>query len=362
MIKELWTIARKTFQEWQEDKASRLAASLAYYMVFSIAPLLLIVIVVVGAVWGEEAARGQIFTELEDVVGAETADAIQSLVNNVNQSQSSGLAAAIGIGGLLISATTIFAQLQDALNTIWDVKPRPGRGILGMVKVRATGFLVIGGLGLLLLLSLVIDTMLNAITGPASDVLPSATFGILLWILNLALGIGLLTLAFALVYKILPDVEISWEDVWVGSLVTAILFTIGRYVLTFYIARNSTASAYGAAGSLIIILLWVNYSAQIFFFGAEFTQVYARRHGKLIQPSENAVPLKAEDRRKMGLDANTRAPAERRSLEAEQGSPAASRKRLTSVAVAGILAFVAGAVAGFFGDKGPSRLDMDMET
>lgn len=359
-VKELWTVARKTFREWREDKGSRLAASLAYYAVFSLAPLLLIVIVVVGVVWGEEAAQGQIYAELEDATGADTAEMIQSLVNNVHESQAGGLAAVIGIAGLLISATTIFAQLQDALNIIWDVKPRPGQGILGAVKRRATGFLVIGGIGLLLLLSLIIDTVLNAITGPASDVLPSAALGVLLRIVNVLLSVGLLTLAFALVYKILPDVEIAWEDVWVGSLVTAILFVIGRYALTLYIARNSTASAYGAAGSLIIILLWVYYSAQIFFFGAEFTQVYARRHGKVIRPAENAIPLAPEDRRRMGLDAGERRPVEGPGLEVEGRAPDASRKRLTPVAVAGVLAFVAGAVAGFLGDKGPSRLDMEM--
>lgn len=361
-LSEVWKLLKRTIKEWQEDKASRYAAALAYYTVFSLGPLLLIVIVLVGVVWGKDAARGQIYSQLQDNAGEETARAIQDLVRNLNESQSGGLAAIIGIAGLVVGATSIITQLQDALNSIWEVELRSGNGIVNMLRDRGMAFLLIVGIGGLLLLSLVLDTVLNGLTNEIADLLPSAAYVVLLQVLNIAVGFALLALAFAMVYRFLPAVELEWSDVGVGAVVTAGLFVIGRYAISLYLARSSTTSAYGAAGSFILILLWVYYSAQIFFVGAEFTQVYARRHGRQIFPSENAQPARQTDSRAGSIQplpspsSEDKPQAKQRDEKRDESRPPA-RKRLTQVAVASVLAFIAGAVAGFFGDKESGEVD-----
>ena len=357
-VRELWKLVKQTIKKWQDDKASRYAAALAYYTVFSLGPLLLIVIVLVGVVWGQDAARGQIYSQLRNSAGEETARTVQDLIRNLNQSRSGGLAAAIGIAGLVIGATSIITQLQDALNSIWEVKLRSGGGMVGMIRDRGMAFLLIGGIGGLLLLSLVLDTALNGLTGPISDLLPSAAFVVLLKVLNLVVGFGLLALGFAMVYKLLPAVDLDWSDVGVGAAVTAGLFVAGRYAISLYLAHSSTTSAYGAAGSFILILVWVYYSAQIFFLGAEFTRVYARRDGKFIRPAANAQPAStpaytAAGQAVKGAQAQS---AEAQNTVAEVARPP-SRKRLTQIAVAAVLAFIAGTVAGFFGYKGSAEAD-----
>ncbi|WP_119071651.1 YihY/virulence factor BrkB family protein [Aggregatilinea lenta] len=354
-VREIWRLIKQTIKEWQEDKASRYAAALAYYTVFSLGPLLLIVIVLVGAVWGQDAARGQVYQQLRDTAGEDTARAIQDLIQNLNESQSSGLAAVIGIVGLVVGATSIITQLQDSLNSIWGVELQSEGGIVGMIKGRGMAFLLIIGLGGLLLLSLVSDTVLNGLAGEISDLLPSAAYLVLLQVLNIVVFLGLLALAFAMVYKVLPAVDLSWSDVGVGALVTAVLFVIGRYAISLYLARSSTTSAYGAAGSFILILVWVYYSAQIFFVGAEFTQVYARRHGKLIRPSENAQPAANNPANAAGKPGS--GAQEQGAQEKKEGRKPTSRKSLTQVAVTAVLAFVVGAVAGFFGDKDSAEID-----
>lgn len=354
-VRELWKLAKQTVKEWQEDKASRYAAALAYYTVFSLGPLLLIVIALVGAVWGEEAARGQIYNQLRDTAGEETARAVQDLILNLNESQASGLAAVIGIIGLLAGATSIITQLQDALNSIWEVELRNGRGLLGTIKNRGAAFLLIAGIGGLLLLSLVLDTVLNGLTDQIGELLPDAAFVALLRVLNLAVGLGLLALGFAMVYKILPAVDLEWSDVGVGAAVTATLFVAGRYAISLYLAHSGTTSVYGAAGSFILILLWVYYSAQIFFLGAEFTQVYARWRGKLVRLATNAR-LTGQQAPGTAAQAAQGVQVPRADEAGDEARPS-TRKRLTQVAVASVLAFIAGAVAGFFGDKGSTEAD-----
>lgn len=298
--KDIVELLKKTFQEWQEDKASRLAAALAYYTAFSIAPLLVIAIAIAAIVFGEQAAQGQIATQLGTLVGKEAAEAIQALL--VSSSRKSGqgiLATLISIALLFFGASNIFTQLQDSLNTIWEVAPKPGRGIKGIVKDRILSFGMVLGIGFLLLVSLILSTVLAALGNYVGGIIPDLHF---LWsILNFFLSFGVITLLFALMFKFLPDAKITWGDVGIGAVITALLFTIGKTLISLYLGNSGVGSTYGAAGSLVVLLLWVNYSAQILFFGAEFTQVYANKYGSRIVPTKNAVPVTEEARAQQGI-------------------------------------------------------------
>ncbi len=299
-LKEAWVLIRETFQDWSEDKAPRLAAALAYYTVFSLAPLLVLVIAITGLVAGNNFnVRQDIITQVQSTMGEQAAVAVNEMIDATNTGGRGIIATVIGIGTLLLGATGLFGQLQDALNTIWEVAPKPNRGIMGMLKDRFLSFTMVLGVSFLLLVSLVISAMLSSVNGFVTDMLGGLT--IVAQILNFIVSTGVIALIFAMIFKILPDVEIAWSDVWVGALVTALLFNIGKSLIGLYLANSSTASAYGAAGSLVILLLWVYYSAQILFLGAEFTQVYARRHGSKLVPSENARPLTENERAQAGM-------------------------------------------------------------
>ncbi|MBG1266641.1 YihY/virulence factor BrkB family protein [Nostoc sp. WHI] len=288
-LQAIGQLFQETFKEWSEDKASRLAAALAYYTIFSIAPLLIIVIAIAGAVFGEEAARGQIVGQIQGLVGKDGAQFIQTAITNANKPQTGAIASIISVVVLLLGATGLFTELQDALNTIWEVKPKPGRGVTNMIRLRFLSFAMVIGIGFLLLVSLVISTALSALVTYFSSLLPGVDF---LWqIISFIVSFAITTLLFGLIFKVLPDVKIAWSDVLVGAILTSFLFSIGRFLLGQYLGNGSFGSAYGAAGSLVVILAWVNYAAQILFFGAEFTQVYARRHGSGITPNKNAMPL-----------------------------------------------------------------------
>ncbi|MBN3898828.1 MAG: YihY/virulence factor BrkB family protein [Nostoc sp. NOS(2021)] len=288
-LQAIWKLLQETFKEWSEDKASRLAAALAYYTIFSIAPLLIIVIAIAGAVFGEEAARGQIVGQIQGLVGPDGAQFIQTAIQNANKPKTGAIASIISVVVLLLGATGLFTELQDSLNTIWEVKPKPGRGVSNMIRLRFLSFAMVIGIGFLLLVSLVISTGLAALVTYFSNLLPGVDF---LWqILNFILSFAITTFLFGLIFKVLPDVKIAWSDVLIGAILTSFLFSIGRFLLGQYLGNGSFGSAYGAAGSLVVILAWVNYAAQILFFGAEFTQVYARRYGSGITPTKNAVPL-----------------------------------------------------------------------
>lgn len=289
-------LLKETFQEWQEDKASRLAAALAYYTAFSIAPLLVIAIAIAAFVFGEEAAKGQIATQLGALVGKEAAEAIQAmLVTSSRKSAEGTIATLISVALLFFGASNIFTQLQDSLNTIWEVAPKPGRGIKGVIKDRILSFGMVLGIGFLLLVSLILSTILAALSKDLG------VGGMIGSILNFFLSFGVITLLFALMFKFLPDVKITWGDVGIGAVITALLFTIGKTLISLYLSNSSVGSTYGAAGSLVVLLLWVNFSAQILFFGAEFTQVYANKYGSLIVPTKNAVLLTEEARAKQGI-------------------------------------------------------------
>ncbi|RCJ26989.1 ribonuclease BN [Nostoc minutum NIES-26] len=285
----IWALFQETFQEWNEDKASRLAAALAYYTIFSIAPLLIIVIAIAGAVFGEEAARGEIVRQIQGLVGKDGAEFIQIAIKNADRPQTGTIASLISVVLLLLGATGLFTELQDALNTIWEVKPKPGRGVKNIVRQRFLSFAMVLGIGFLLLVSLVISAALAALVTYFSNLVPGVDF---IWqIISFILSFGITTVLFGLIFKVLPDVKITWKDVLIGAILTSLLFSIGRYLLGQYLGNSSFGSTYGAAGSLVVIIAWVYYAAQILFFGAEFTQVYARRHGSGITPTKNAIPL-----------------------------------------------------------------------
>ncbi|MCG6136874.1 MAG: YihY/virulence factor BrkB family protein [Nostoc sp. LLA-1] len=287
--KAMWRLLKETFKEWSEDKVPRLAAALAYYTIFSIAPLLIIVIAVAGAVFGEDAARGEIVNQIQGLVGTDGAEFIETAIQNANQPQTGTIASIISVVLLFVGATGLFSELQDSLNTIWDVKPKPGQGVMNIIRTRFLSFTMILGVGFLLLVSLVVSAGLSAVVTYVSGLLPGAD---IIWqILNFVLSFAITTVLFGLIFKVLPDVKITWDDVLIGAIITSFLFAIGRFVLGQYLGNTTFGSAYGAAGSLVVILAWVNYAAQILFFGAEFTQVYSRRHGNGMTPTKNAIPI-----------------------------------------------------------------------
>ncbi len=288
-----WRLLKQTASEWSEDSAPRLGAALAFYSVLSMAPLLVITLSIAGAVFGEEAARGEVVGQIQGMVGEQGAEAIEEMIANAQKPNTGTVAAILGIVTLLLGAAGVFGQLQDALNTIWEVQPKPGRGVLGAIKDRFFSFTLVLGTGFLLLVSLVVSAGLHALTDYLTGLWPAMEAFV--HVANFVLAFAVTTLLFALLFKYVPDAQVAWKDVWVGALLTAGLFTAGKFLLGWYLDRGTVGSAYGAAGSLVVLLVWIYYSAQILFFGAEFTQVYAKRYGSGIKPAKDAVRL-PEDR------------------------------------------------------------------
>jgi membrane protein len=287
-LRRLGSLLKETAIQWDEDQAARQAASLALYTLLSVAPLLIVSIKVAGLALGDEAARGRLSEEIGKVVGPQAGGAIEAMVANAKQPGEGVLGSIIGVCVLLFGASGVFGELQTSLNQIWEVKPRPNRGVTGFIKDRFFSFTMVMGVAFLLLVSLVVTAVLATVTEHFRGLIPLPA---LWWALNIAIGIGITTVLFALIYKIVPDAQIQWRDVWVGAFATALSFSIGRVALSWYVGRSATVSPFGAAGSLVALIVWVYYSAQILFFGAEFTQVFATRYGSRILPSANAVHL-----------------------------------------------------------------------
>lgn len=264
-------------KEWVEDKAPRLGAALAYYTIFSIAPLLIIAIAIVGFFLGDEAARGGIQNEISTIIGPEGAEATESLIANAGKERGSGILATIFSTVLLLfGASGVVVQLKDALNAVWDVPEKKSSGVWNFIRTRFLSLAFVLGVGFLLLVSLILSTILSAAGSYLEGFIPMPW----LWqILNFVVSLGVVTVLLAMIYKFLPDIDLPWKDVWLGAAITAVLFAIGKFGLGLYLGRSSVESTYGAAGSLVVLLIWVYYSAQIVFFGAEFTQVYSRRYG-----------------------------------------------------------------------------------
>ena len=271
---KLFPILKNTVTCWLDDDAPTLGAALAYYTVFSLAPLLIISIAISGFVLGEEAASGQIFAQLRMILGDQSGKAIQDIVQSAGAKPEGGVIAAVaGLATLLFGASGVFGQLQTSLNLIWGVKGRPGRGVLRIVKDRFLSFSFILVVGFLLLVSLLLSTSITSVADWIGGVAPGTE--IVAQALNFGLSLVIITALFALIFKVLPDASIAWKDVWFGAFLTSLLFTVGKYFLGLYLGTTGMSSAYGAAGSLIVLLLWVYYSAQIVFLGAEFTKVWS---------------------------------------------------------------------------------------
>lgn len=286
-------LLKRVFEEWSDDNASRLAAALAYYTVFSLAPLLVLCVIAATQIFDEEIARRSIQLQIQGLVGQPGADVIEEIISNASGPTGGILATIIGIATLLFGASGVFGELQNALNVIWDVPPQPSAGWLQTIKDRFFSFTMVLGVGFLLLISLIIDALLSGFSEWLMTSFPAAT--VVAYILNLVVSFLIITGLFAVTFKVIPDVVIQWRDVMVGAAVTAALFMIGKWAIGFYLGQTATNSTFGAFGSLIALLAWVYYSAQILFLGAEFTQVYANQFGSHIV-FENAPPPEKEQK------------------------------------------------------------------
>ncbi len=290
-FKGLWEVLKNSFKGFGNDKVTKMSGSLAYYTVFSMAPLLIMIISLAGIFLGREAVEGKIYGQLAGFVGADTAAQLQEIIKNASLAGKSKIAAIIGGITLLIGATTVFAEIQDSINTIWGLKPKPKKGWLKMIQNRFLSFSVIASLGFLLLVSLGVTALIEGLSERLRANFPEVTV-VVFYIINLVLTLIVVTSIFAVIFKVLPDANIKWKDVWAGAIATAVLFLLGKFAISFYISKSEVGSTYGAAGSLVVLLLWVYYSSIILYFGAEFTKAYALKYGSEIHPNKYAVTTK----------------------------------------------------------------------
>jgi len=298
-LKEIGDLFKQTFVEWNEDKVPRLGAALAFYTALSLAPLLVLALRVAAIFFGDDAARGEIEHQMQSMIGEHGAESVQAMLESANQPETGLMATIFSLVTLLFGASGVFGQLQDSLNTIWEVTPKAGRGLWGLLQDRFLSIAMVMGVAFLMVVSLLVSAGLAFVGSYASQLLENSQ--IVLRGFNLLLSLLIFTGLFGLMFKYLPHAKISWKDVWYGAAMTAVLFTIGKFVIGLYLGHSSFANSYGVAGSLIVLLVWVYYSAQILFFGAEFTQVYANRYGKKIVPSDNAESVTEEKRSQEGI-------------------------------------------------------------
>jgi membrane protein len=281
-------LIRETVAEWNADNGSSLAAALAFHTALSLAPMLIIAVAVASSLLGQPEVHRQVLERSMEWFGPRGAELVQTILTSARANLA--VATFFGIVTLLFTATIAFVELQDALNSIWEVAPRPGRFLHSFLRKRVFSFLMLLGIGVLILVSVLVSTTIAAFAHLAGELLPVPA--VLLFALNGTVSVVMTTVVFAAIYKVIPDVKSSWRDVWVGAAATAVLFTTGKGLIGFYLGLGTVGSAYGAAGSLVVLLVWIYYSAQIFLLGAEFTQVYARRYGSRIVPDDNAVRMR----------------------------------------------------------------------
>ena len=286
-LKLVWAALKDAFKGFSDDKVTKLSASLAYYTVFSLAPLLIVIIAICGFFLGREAIQGSLDTQIQTFIGTDAAKQIQDMIKNASLSGKGTVATIIGVITLLIGATSVFGEIQDSINSIWGLKPRPKIGIMKLIKTRLLSFGMIGSLGFLLLVSLAVTAVIEGLGEKIKGMVPGIG-EVLFYIINLILTLGITTLLFGGIFKVLPDAKIKWKDIWPGAIATSLLFVIGRFVISFYIGKSEVGSTYGAAGSLVVLLVWIYYSAIILYFGAEFTKAYAVKKGAQIIPNEYA--------------------------------------------------------------------------
>jgi membrane protein len=305
-----WVLLKESVTNLIDDKGPRLAAALAFYTLLSLSPLVVLAVALAGLAFGQEAARGQIAAELSGVVGSHGASVIETLVQNAEQPEAGVASSIIGLVVLLFGASGVFGELQGALNAIWRVEPKPGLGLRGLIRERLFSFAMVMGVAFLLLVSLVVSAGLAAAGKYLSGSLPGGEW---LWsVLNVAISLAVISALFAATFKTVPSARIAWRDVWVGAAATALLFTLGKSAIGLYLGRSSVSSTYGAAGSLVALVVWVYYSAIILLLGAAFTRVYAERFGSHIEPSENAVATDEAKKSAAGRPATAPARLERR--------------------------------------------------
>ena len=283
------TILRDLIANWNLHRCTAQSAALAFYTIFSLAPVLVVVITLAGMFFGEEAVRGQIVGEFEGLMGRDASLLVQEVLKSTSRAPEGKFPAVVGIVTLIVGATGIFVQLQDALNTVWAVAPKPGAALTTLLRKRLHSFALVVGIGFLLLVSLVLSAGLTGFGRYLERYLELPVD--LIQIANFLVSFIVITLLFAMTYRILPDVKIAWRDVALGSVLTSLLFVIGKTLISFYLGRTGVASAYGAAGSLVVVLLWVYFSSLIFFFGAEFTRVHSRQFRQKREPEEGAVKV-----------------------------------------------------------------------
>ena len=299
MLRTALLLLRDAFKSWREDMAPRLGAALAYYTIFSIPPLLLLLIGVAGIVFGRDAVEERMVRTIEQMIGPQGGSSIRDMLASAPGPRRGTLATVIGVVTLLLGASGVFGQLKDALNTLFEVKPKPGKGLWSFFRSYFLSLLALFGTGFLLVVSLAANAMLGAFGEYLEAALPG---GAALW-QTVNVGVTFLVIAgmFALMLRYIPDARVAWRDAWVGGLVTSVLFTLGQAAISLYLGRTNVGSAFGAAGSLVVLLVWVYYSAMILFFGAEFTKAFARRVGGGTRPMANAEPLTEEAREQQGI-------------------------------------------------------------
>lgn len=290
-FKGIWSTLKAAFSGFSDDKVVKLSAALAYFTIFSIGPMLLVIIFLADIFYGREAVEGSVFCQIRGFVGNDAAAQIQAIIRNASLSGKSTITAIIGFVTLIVGATGVFAEIQDSINLIWNLKAKPQKGWLKMILNRLISFSMVVSLAFLLLVSLMINGVLDAIGDRLAYHFPHVTM-VVIYIINQVLTFITITALFSIIFKVLPDAKIRWKDVLVGAGVTAILFMIGKFGITFYIGTSNVGSTYGTAGSLVVILLWIYYSSIILYFGAEFTKAYAARFGRQIYPNQYAVWIK----------------------------------------------------------------------
>ena len=294
----MWPLLRATMSDWYEDRAQRIGAALAYYTIFALAPGLVIVMALAGLMLGP-GAESQIIEQIRELIGKQGATAIEATIRSARNETLGATGTALALIPLVFGLWGVFGELQDGLNTIWGVTPKPGRRIRDILRERFWSFAMVVGIGFVLLVSLVLSAWLAAVGTYVGSLWPTPPAG--LEALNFVISFVVITGSFALIFKLLPDVKIAWRDVWLGAAVTSLFFTVGKFLIGLYLGKSAVASAYGAAGSLVIIVVWVYYSAQILLFGAEFTKVWTKRRGSGFVPEKTAVPVTQEARAEQGL-------------------------------------------------------------
>ena len=285
---DYFTILKTAATDFMNDQGFKLSAALSYYTIFSLAPMLLVMITVLSIFFGRDAIQGQVFEQISGLVGAQAAAQLQDILKNAELSNKSGVAAAIGIGTLVVGATGVFAEIQSSINYIWSIEARPEKSWLKYLKTRLISFSLILTLGFLLIVTLGVNAMVDLLSSRLEKYFSEASI-IFFYILNTAIALGIITMLFAVIFKVLPDGKIRWKECFVGAGFTAVLFAIGKFLISFYIGQSDLGATYGASASIIILLSWVYYSSIILYFGAEFTKVYAASDGTHIEPAEHAV-------------------------------------------------------------------------